>query len=33
MDASGIVRRRIAGGLSEDVVQPSLMPLLSSLLA
>ncbi len=31
VDASGIVRRRIAGGLSEDAVQSSLMPLLSSL--
>lgn len=31
VDASGIVRRRIAGGISQDVVQSSLMPLLSSL--
>ncbi len=31
VDKSGIVRRRIAGGLSDDVVQTSLLPLLSSL--
>lgn len=31
VDKSGIVRRRIAGGLSEDVLQSNLLPLLSSL--
>ncbi len=31
VDRTGIVRKRIAGGLSDDIVQNSLLPLLSSL--